>query len=139
MCGYCLPDAGKRWHGFQLLRFYAAAVKQYRYMFTRMVTAFPGRVATMVCGNKQQIVLFKLCQYFRQAAVKIFQRFAIPQSIAPVSVRRIKIYKVAENQRVIRSICNGTAAGVKNIFQPCRRIMFGYAAVGKISAILPTA
>lgn len=108
-------------------------------MLARMVAAFPRRVAAMVRGNKQQIVFFQLRQNFRQAAVKIFQRFAIPQSITPVPVRRIKIDKITENQRIIRRIRNGTAAGVKNIFQPCRRIMFGYAAVGKISAILPTA
>ena len=71
-------------------------------LLARVISATPRRIATVICGDDDEIVGCELRLQFLESAIERFERAGIARDVAPVSVNRIEIDEVGEQQTTVR-------------------------------------
>ena len=99
------------------LRFNLWSKHQHRHTFACVICPRPSRVAPMVCGNKDNIVILKQRQNFRQSRIKIHQPFGISFNITTVSPCHIKVHKISKDNTIAFKIFNLFQSLITQFFQ----------------------
>ena len=140
----------RRWRACRaLMRFRICLLAaQQRHHFARMVGAAEGRVAAVIGGQQEQVVLAEQRFNLRQRRVEFFQRLRIARHIAAMAVNGIKIDEVDEDQPVYvflqhrkqRFNAGGIARRMDGVRQPAvREDIFDFANAPHVQAAAASA
>src|ERR1043165_7101981 len=75
--------------------------RQYRDLLARVIGSLPGRIATMVGGDHEQVVRLHAVQKAGNPAVELLERERVTGGVAPMSVERVEIDEIGEQHSAI--------------------------------------
>ena len=71
-------------------------------MLSGVIGSFPGRIATVICTDDNQVVIVHFLEQLGQATVKILERFRISGRITAVPIEHVEIDEVGKHDRSVR-------------------------------------